>query len=96
MVRGTPDQIALAEKLVNDFDKARPEVVIDVAILQVSRDKAHTLGISPPTSATVALQNNLNSTTSKATSTTTTNSTTTNPNQISLNTLGNLTRPTFR
>lgn len=96
VVRGTPDQIALAEKLVNDFDKARPEVVIDVAILQVSRDKAHTLGISPPTSATVALQNNLNSTTSSATSTTTTNSTTTNPNQISLNTLGNLNATDFQ
>jgi general secretion pathway protein D len=29
VVRGTPDQIALAEKLVDDLDKARPEVIID-------------------------------------------------------------------
>ena len=63
VVRGTPDQIALAEKLVGDLDKARPEVIVEVAIMQVSRDKTHNLGISPPTSATVALQNNLNTTT---------------------------------
>ncbi len=31
VVRGTPDQIALAEKLVDDLDKARPEVIIDIA-----------------------------------------------------------------
>ena len=58
VVRGTPDQIALAEKLVGDLDKARPEVIVEVAIMQVSRDKTRNLGISPPTSATVALQNN--------------------------------------
>src|SRR5579863_3398932 len=68
VVRGTPDQIALAEKLVTDLDKARPEVIVEVAIMQVSRDKSRTLGISPPTSATVALQSNINtSTTSTAT-----------------------------
>ena len=60
VVRGTPDQIALAEKLVGDLDKARPEVIVEVAIMQVSRDKTRNLGISPPTSATVALQNNIN------------------------------------
>src|SRR5438552_11707544 len=51
VVRGTPDQIALAEKLVGDLDKARSEVIVDVAVMQVSRDKARTLGINPPTSA---------------------------------------------
>ena len=69
VVRGTPDQIALAEKLVGDLDKARPEVIVEVAIMQVSRDKTRNLGISPPTSATVALQNNLNTTTSTGTCT---------------------------
>jgi len=66
VVRGTPDQVALAQKLVSDLDKAKPEVVVDVAVMQVSRDKVKTLGISPPTSATVALQNNFNSTTTTA------------------------------
>ena len=54
VVRGTPDQIALAEKLVEDLDKARPEVIIDIAVMQISKDKSRTLGLSPPTSATVA------------------------------------------
>ena len=72
VVRGTPDQLALAEKLVGDLDKARPEVIVEVAIMQVSRDKTRNLGISPPTSATVALQNNINSTTGTTTTTTTT------------------------
>ena len=74
VVRGTPDQIALAEKLVGDLDKARPEVIVEVAIMQVSRDKTRNLGISPPTSATVALQNNLNTTTTTGTGTSTTGS----------------------
>ncbi|HEX4664742.1 MAG TPA: secretin N-terminal domain-containing protein, partial [Terriglobales bacterium] len=48
IVRGTPDQVALAEKIVGDLDKSRAEVVIDVAILQVSREKIRNLGFSPP------------------------------------------------
>ncbi|MFL6301558.1 MAG: cohesin domain-containing protein, partial [Terriglobales bacterium] len=52
VVRGTPDQVALAEKLINDIDKSRPEVVVDVAILQVQKGKLQTLGIQPPASIT--------------------------------------------
>lgn len=50
VVRGTPDQVALAEKLINDIDKAKPEVIVDVAILQVQKGKLQTLGITPPAS----------------------------------------------
>jgi general secretion pathway protein D len=57
VVRGTPDQIAMAEKLIDDLDKSRPEVVVEVAIMTVNRDKLHDLGINPPTSATIQLQN---------------------------------------
>ena len=96
VVRGTPDQIALAEKLVGDLDKARPEVIVEVAIMQVSRDKTRNLGISPPTSATVALQNNLNTTTTTGTTTTGTSSTTSGTaNQVNLNRLGNLNATDF-
>ena len=45
VVRGTPDQIALAEKLVEDLDKARPEVIVDIAVMQISKDKSRTLGL---------------------------------------------------
>src|SRR5207245_9522154 len=62
IVRGTPDQIALAQKLVDDLDKAKSEVVIDVVVMQVSRDKSRTLGITPPTSTSISLNNNINTT----------------------------------
>jgi general secretion pathway protein D len=58
VVRGTPDQVALADKLINDIDKARPEVVVDVAILQVQKGKLQTLGITPPASITATLTPN--------------------------------------
>ena len=99
VVRGTPDQMALAQKLVGDLDKAKSEVIVDVAIMQINRDKSKTLGINPPTTATVQLQSNLNpvSTTNNGTvagQTTTTTGTTT-PGQVSLNTLANLTANDF-
>ena len=40
VVRGTPDQIAMAEKLIEDLDKSRPEVVVEVAIMQVTAQQA--------------------------------------------------------
>ena len=100
VVRGTPDQIALAQKLVEDLDKARPEVIIDIAVMQVSKDRSRTLGINPPTSATIQLQNNItNGTTTTGTTssggsaTITTGSSNTG---INLNSLGNLTAQNFQ
>ena len=93
VVRGTPDQLALAQKLVDDLDKAKPEVIVEVAVMQVSRDKMRNLGISPPTSATVALQPNV------TTNTTTTGTTTNNSsssNSINLNRLADLNATDFQ
>ena len=95
VVRGTPDQIALASKLVGDLDRAKPEVVVDIAIMQVSRDKARNLGVSPPTSATVALQQNINTTTT-TTGTTTTPTAAGGTNSINLNALANLNATDFQ
>ena len=101
VVRGTPDQIALAQKLVGDLDKAKAEVIVDVAVLQINRDKSKTLGISPPTSATVALQNNITNTTTNTGSSTSnlttgsTASTTGTPNQLNLNQINNLNATDF-
>jgi general secretion pathway protein D len=98
VVRGTPDQIALAEKLVDDLDKARPEVIVDIAVLQISKDRSRTLGFSPPSSATVTLQSNINTTSTTTTSTTgtTTPSTTNSGTGLELNTLGNLNATDFQ
>src|SRR5215467_11491646 len=98
VVRGTPDQMALAQKLVDDLDKAKPEVLVEVAVMQVSRDKLHNLGITPPTSATVALNPNIVQTTPTGTGTggTSTTTTTGTPNTINLNTLANLNATDFQ
>src|SRR5271154_771118 len=94
VVRGTPDQIALAEKLVDDLDRARPEVIVDIAVLQISKDKSRTLGLNPPSSATVALQSNIS--TSTTTTTTTTTTTSSSSGGLELNTLGNLNATDFQ
>ncbi|MGA9496504.1 MAG: cohesin domain-containing protein, partial [Terriglobales bacterium] len=100
VVRGTPDQVALAQKLVDDLDKAKPEVMIDIAVMQVSRDKSHTLGINPPTSISVALQPNINSTTTTGTTGSGTSGTVTQSsgtaNTINLNSLANLNATDFQ
>src|SRR6516165_6280850 len=64
VVRGTPDQIALAEKLIDDLDKSRPEVVVDVVVMQVTRNKLRDLGITPPTNVSVSLVDNTTTSTS--------------------------------
>ncbi len=56
IIKGTPDQLALATKMIDDIDKSKPEVVIDVVVAQVRKDKGRTLGIVPPQNATVSLQ----------------------------------------
>jgi general secretion pathway protein D len=104
VVRGTPDQVALAEKLVSDLDKSKPEVVVDVAVLQISKDKKRTLGINPPTSMTVQLQPNVNTTTTTVTNgtntvngaTSTSNGTNGANGAINLNSLANLNATDFQ
>ncbi len=70
ILRATPDQLLLAQKLINDVDRARPEVVVDVAILQVSRDKMRKLGITLPQSITITPQASPTTTTTSTSSTT--------------------------
>src|SRR5438552_8229133 len=103
VVRGTPDQIALAEKLVEDLDKARPEVIVDIAVMQVSKARSRTLGLSPPTSATVTLQDNINNSALNTTTTGTTTSGTgatitqsSGSQGINLNSLANLNATNFQ
>ena len=72
VVRGTPDELLLVQKLINDLDKARPEVVVDIAVLEVSKNWEKTLGIAWPSSVGVALQPPSSSTSSTSTSTSTT------------------------
>jgi general secretion pathway protein D len=108
VVRGTPDQVALAQKLVGDLDKSKPEVVVDVAVMQINRDKKRTLGINPPQNMTITLQPNVTSTTTNTNNTnnglngtTGTNGTngtngTSSTGSINLNSLANLNATDFQ
>jgi general secretion pathway protein D len=97
VMRGTPDELLLAQQLVDDLDKARGEVVVDIAVLEVSKNWEKTLGISWPSSFGVSLQpscsqSNSCGTSSSSTATSGSGSTTTNP---TLYTLANLNSTNF-
>jgi general secretion pathway protein D len=94
VMRATPDQLLLAQKLLNDLDRARPEVVVDVAVLEVSRDKMRNIGITLPQSATITPQANPNLTTTTSTTSSTTGTTTT-PSNFTLNSLAHLNANNF-
>lgn len=55
VMRGTPDQLMLAEQLVDDLDKAKPEVIVDVAVMQVDQDKVRNIGMQWPQSLSASL-----------------------------------------
>ncbi|MCW5977825.1 MAG: hypothetical protein KIT09_07090 [Bryobacteraceae bacterium] len=46
LVRGTADQMALAEKLISDLDKPLAEVVVDVVVLEANRTRTRDLAAS--------------------------------------------------
>jgi general secretion pathway protein D len=52
-IRDTPDKMLLAEKLIRDADKSKPEVVVQVSVLQARRDLSRSLGVQPSTSVNV-------------------------------------------
>lgn len=53
VVRGTPDEILLARSLIKSLDTPKPEVLVDIYVMEVDRDKLTNIGISPPTSLAV-------------------------------------------
>ncbi len=70
IVRDTPDKLLLAEKIIQDIDKAKPEVVVQIEVLEARTDRLRDLGILPGQTASIAINPN-NSTTSSSSSTTT-------------------------
>jgi general secretion pathway protein D len=76
IIRDTPDKLAIAEKMIKDIDKAKPEVVIQVQVLEARLDKMRNLGILPGQSASIAVVPPGTTTTTTGTSTTSTSTTT--------------------
>jgi general secretion pathway protein D len=54
LIRDTPDKILLASQLIQDSDRGRAEVVVQISVLQARRDRARSLGIQPGSSTTLA------------------------------------------
>jgi general secretion pathway protein D len=91
IIRDTPDKIALAEKIIRDIDKAKPEVIVQMEVLQARTDKLRNLGILPGQSASIAI--NPNSTTNNNSGTgTNTGGTNTTPGTVTLSQLTHLTQ----
>ncbi len=49
-IRDTPERLALAGEIIRQAEKARGELILEIEILEVDRNKARTLGILPPPS----------------------------------------------
>jgi general secretion pathway protein D len=91
IIRDSPDKIALAEKIIRDIDKAKPEVVIQMEVLQARTDRLRNLGILPGQSASIAINPNATTNTNNNNngSSSTSNST---PGTVTLNQLTHLTQ----
>src|SRR5258708_4514413 len=58
-MRDTPERLALAGELIQQLERARGEVMLEIELLEVDRNKARDLGITPPaTSQLIALSTN--------------------------------------
>jgi general secretion pathway protein D len=73
IVRDTPDKVALAGKMIADIDKAKPEVVIQVEVLQARTDRLRDLGILPGQTVSASISPANNTTTTGSTTSSTTN-----------------------
>jgi general secretion pathway protein D len=91
IIRDSPDKLAIAEKMIRDIDKAKPEVVIQVEVLQARTDRMRNLGITPGQTGSFSINPNTSTTSGSGTSG---SSTTTNNTTIS--TLKNLTNSDFQ
>jgi len=67
VIRDTPDKVMLAGKIIDDVDRARPEVIVQAEVLVANRDRMRDLGVSPGTSITLA-PNSASSSSSSSTS----------------------------
>src|SRR2546425_3486997 len=55
IIRDTADRVAIAEKIIGDLDKAKPEVLVDAVVLEVDRNTLRQLGILPPQGTAVSV-----------------------------------------
>ncbi len=105
VIRGTVDQVSLAEKLLQDLDKPKAEVVVDVIVMEMSKTKSRELaaslanggvpGLNMPVQFTPRNPVLTGSTTDTSTSGTTTTTTSTTSQAISLARIGRISTNDF-
>ncbi len=101
IVRCEADRMLLAEKIISDLDKPKSEVVVDVIVMEVRKDRVRNLGaqlangglsVTGVFTPRASLQSGTTtSTTSGTTTTPTTSTTTTSSSAITLNNLKKIT-----
>ncbi len=90
IARGEADRIALAEKIIQDLDKPKPEVIVDIIVMEADRTRSRSIAIN-------AINGGLNvpiTFTGGSTSTTTTVNSTNNNSNTNTLTASTTTTPT--
>lgn len=95
VVRDTPAALAMAEKLIAMHDVPEPEVMLDVAIVEVSKGKLQSLGVAWPGSMSLTPIARTYGTTSSTTDTTSGFVSSNSTNTLTLRDLYNLTPGTL-
>jgi len=95
VMRATPDELLLAQKLINDLDKPRSEVVVDFGVLEVSKNWERSLGIAWPSSIGTSLVNPTTSSSSSSSSSSTTTTTASTAAGLTLSNLAHLNSNNF-
>ena len=88
VMKDTPDAIRLAEKLIATHDRAEPEVMLEVEVLEVSHNRLLDLGIQYPNTFTAL--NIANQTTQSTTGGVVVSTSAQTQNLVTVNTLRNL------
>jgi general secretion pathway protein D len=89
VMRDTPDNVRLAEKLIANHDLAEPEVMLELEVAEVKRTKLTDIGIQFPSTFTVLNLSTQNTATTNLGTTVSSSAVVTNP--LTLDTLRNLT-----
>ena len=93
IVRDTPDKLMIVQKMIDDIDKAKPEVLVQVEVLQTNTDHLRDLGVLPPQQISVTVNNGTTST--SATTGTGATGTTTPSNGLTFNNFKHLNSNNF-
>jgi general secretion pathway protein D len=92
IIRASPDQLAIAEKMIRDIDKAKPEVVVQVQVVEARLDHMRNLGVLPGQTASIQIvPPGTTTTTTGGTNTNTGSSTSSTTNILTLADLAHLT-----